>query len=138
MKHLVMYSGGLCSYFAARRVIEEHGPKDVILLFADTRMEDEDLYRFVNDSTAQLGAKVTVVSDGPTPWEVFFDKRFLGNSMRDPCSLYLKRNLLNKWRYAFHERKEQEIRCFLGKDVSILKDRRGGGNKRMTLKDFRL
>ncbi len=40
--------------------------------------------------------------------------------------------------YADWETKEQEMRDFLNKDVAILRDRRGGSSKPMTLKDFRL
>lgn len=40
-------------------------------------------------------------------------------------------------RYAYHERREQEIREFLHKDVSVLRDRRGGESKPLTLKEFR-
>jgi hypothetical protein len=40
-------------------------------------------------------------------------------------------------RYAYHERKEQEIRALLG-DVSILRDRRGDGEtKPLTLQALR-
>jgi len=40
-------------------------------------------------------------------------------------------------RYLYHERREQELRDFLGKDVAILLDRRGGGARPMTLREFR-
>lgn len=40
-------------------------------------------------------------------------------------------------RYAYHERREQELRDYLGKDVSILRDRRGGVTKPWTLRAFR-
>lgn len=46
MRHLVMFSGGAGSYAAAKRVVAEHGPANTLLIFADTKMEDEDLYRF--------------------------------------------------------------------------------------------
>lgn len=36
-------------------------------------------------------------------------------------------------RYAWHEQREQEIRQQLGKDVAILRDRRGGTTKPLTL-----
>ncbi|MGY3615626.1 hypothetical protein ACVJGD_001822 [Bradyrhizobium sp. USDA 10063] len=40
--------------------------------------------------------------------------------------------------YSYHEQKEQEIRGYLGKDVSILADRRNGNRKRpITLRAFR-
>lgn len=35
--------------------------------------------------------------DGRTPWEVFEDRKFMGNSRVDPCSMVLKRELLDKW-----------------------------------------
>ena len=41
-------------------------------------------------------------------------------------------------RYAYHEFKELQFREFIGKDVSILRDRRGSDTKTMTLRDFRL
>ncbi|MCK1593341.1 hypothetical protein [Bradyrhizobium sp. 164] len=41
--------------------------------------------------------------------------------------------------YSYHEQKEQEIREYLGKDVSILADRRHGNKKRpLTLRAFRM
>jgi hypothetical protein len=40
--------------------------------------------------------------------------------------------------YMEWEKNEEEIRQYLEKDVSILRDRRGGESKPMTLRDFRL
>ena len=40
--------------------------------------------------------------------------------------------------YAYHEEQERQMREYLGKDVSVLKDRRGGTTKPMTLSAFRL
>lgn len=40
-------------------------------------------------------------------------------------------------RYAWWERKEQELRAHLGKDVSILSERRGGVRSNLTLRAFR-
>ncbi len=40
-------------------------------------------------------------------------------------------------RYAYHEQQEQDLRNYLGKDIAILRDRRGGITKPMTLQDFR-
>ena len=50
LTHIVMYSGGIGSFFCTKRVVEEikKPHESVILLFADTLMEDEDLYRFLN------------------------------------------------------------------------------------------
>lgn len=48
-------------------------------------------------------------------------------------------NLLKKLpeRYAYHEQKEEEMRQFLGKDVSILKRVRGGIRENLTLRQLR-
>jgi len=40
-------------------------------------------------------------------------------------------------RYAYHEGREQEFREFIDKDVSILRDRRGGETRPLTMKAFR-
>jgi 3'-phosphoadenosine 5'-phosphosulfate sulfotransferase (PAPS reductase)/FAD synthetase len=55
MKHIIFYSGGIGSYFAAKRVLEKHRPEDVILLFTDTLIEDKDLYRFLDETSKKLG-----------------------------------------------------------------------------------
>ncbi len=96
-KHVINFSGGVCSYLAAKRVVEDFGNKDVVLLFANTHMEDEDLYRFVDQASDKLNVDMLELADGRTPWEIFKDVKFLGNSRIDPCSRMLKRELLNRW-----------------------------------------
>lgn len=97
IKHLVMFSGGACSWAAAKRVVERHGSDGVVLLFADTKMEDEDLYRFLDEAAINVGAPLVVIADGRNPWEVFRDEKMMGNSRVDLCSRILKRELLFKW-----------------------------------------
>lgn len=233
MKHVVSYSGGVGSWAASKRVVEKYGTENTILLFADTLIEDEDLYRFLYDSSLNVGVGITRIADGRTPWQVFHDVRYLGNSRVDPCSSVLKRELIRKWlqencdpsntivyvgidwmeqhrierikarndiwryeapmcdaplmsktdmlnwlrqegiepprlykmgfphnncggfcvkagqaqfakllvempeRYAEHEAHEEALRSYLEKDVSIMRDRRGGTSKPLTMKDFR-
>lgn len=97
-KHIVMFSGGVCSWAAAKRVVERHGTDRVVLLFADTKMEDEDLYRFIDQAAANVGAPLVKIADGRTPWDVMRDHHsFAGNRM-DFCSEELKRDLLDDWR----------------------------------------
>lgn len=67
------------------------------LLFADTLIEDEDLYRFLDEASRDVGVPVTRVADGRTPWEVFRDVNMIGNARVDPCSRVLKRSLLRRW-----------------------------------------
>ena len=96
MTYVVQYSGGLGSWGAAKLLADEHGAENVHLLFADTQMEDEDLYRFLHEGADALGCLLTTISDGRNVWEVFEDERYLGNSRIDPCSKILKRELLRK------------------------------------------
>ncbi len=95
--HIVSFSGGIASFFAAKRVVEKYGKENTILLFADTKMEDDDLYRFIKDCVKYLNVKLETIADGRDVWEVFKDVRFLGNSRIDPCSQILKRKLIKKW-----------------------------------------
>lgn len=92
-----MFSGGVTSWAASKRIVAEHGTEGVTLLFADTQIEDEDLYRFLPQAAANLGVPLTTIADGRDPWQVFFNERFLGNSQKDPCSKILKRQLLRRW-----------------------------------------
>lgn len=227
----VQFSGGAASYVAAKLILDELGHDGVSLVFADTLIEDEDLYRFLDDAERRLNHSVIRISEGRDPWQVFFDERFMGNSRVDPCSKILKRKSLDRWRtqnctkdctviigydatedfryqplkarfapvkvraplleqgiwreqvhamveadglrlprlykmgfehnncggfcvkagqasfallletmperYAEHEAKEEAFREFIGKDVSIMKDRRGGERKPLTMRAFR-
>lgn len=214
---------------------------ELVLLFADTKTEDEDLYRFLEEAVADIIARLpegctgrlVTLADGRDVWQVFNDERFIGNTRLDPCSKLLKRELIRKWmdanldpattvvylgidwteehrferakprwepwqlsaplcepplvdkdemlailefagiapprlyamgfphnncggfcvksgqgqfklllekmpeRYAYHEAQEQAFRERIGKDVAILRDRRGGTTKPMTMRQFR-
>lgn len=66
---------------------------------------------------AQLRADVTEaipeltwLVEGRDPWEVFRDRKFLGNSRIDPCSKILKRDFLAAW-LEVHANKETDIVC---------------------------
>ena len=232
-QHIVMFSGGIGSWATAKRVAKKRGTKNLILLFADTLIEDEDLYRFLEEAAKNVGGKLVKVAEGRDPWQVFKDERFIGNSRVDPCSKILKRRFLRRWlekncdpdsttvhlgidwseihrfenaqehwvpwkceaplcdrpyrmkqemladleaegikqprlydmgfphnncggfcikagqahfkrllevmpeRFAYHEKKELELAAYLGKDVAILTDRRGGKRRPLTLKALR-
>jgi len=231
MKHIVFFSSGIASWVAARRVVERFGANDTILVFADTGIEDQDNYRFLYEGAKDTGAELVYLKDGRTPWDVFKDDRFLGNTRLATCSKRLKQEVCRRYidgldcefilylgidgmeshripairkgyepyvvdfplcwdpwltrdqyfqlaaqrglkpprlyelgfshancggfcvkaghtafitllanfpeRYGFHEKKEQEMREYLNKDISILRDRRGGKTKPLTMKVFR-
>ncbi|MEU3220001.1 hypothetical protein [Streptomyces sp. NPDC006971] len=96
-QHVVMWSGGITSWATARHVIAHHGTANTTLLFADTLVEDEDLYRFNASASKQLGVPITRVADGRDPWQVFEDARWLGNTRIAQCSHELKQKPCRAW-----------------------------------------
>ena len=96
--HVVHFSGGIGSWATARIVKDEiMAPFDtLVLLFADTMIEDEDTYAFITAASIDLDTPITRIADGRTPWQVFKDKGFLANTRVDICSAVLKRDLLRK------------------------------------------
>ena len=97
LTHVVSFSGGMGSFAEAKSCVDKFGKENVILLFADTLMEDEDLYRFKNECVDFLGCELATITEGRSPFDIFKDVKFMGNSMVDPCSKLLKREPLNKW-----------------------------------------
>lgn len=116
MKHIVMYSGGIGSWATANRVAQKYGTEDLILLFTDTKIEDEDLYRFIDETHKQLGGELHKIADGRDVWELFKDVRFIGNSRSAPCSRILKQDTSRKWIEANF--KPEECILYLGIDWS--------------------
>lgn len=98
MKHLVMFSGGVGSWATAKRVAAKYGTADMTLLFADTNMEDGDLYRFIREASVSIGAPLVRVADGRDVWKLFQDRHTIGNGKVDLCSSELKRKQLDKYR----------------------------------------
>jgi len=116
LKHIVLYSGGLGSYYTTKRLLERGISKeDITLLFTDTKVEDEDLYRFLDESSEKLGIPLTNYSDGRTIWELMKDRKFLSNSRVDHCSQYLKRFMSRKYIKQFNP---SEVIIYLGYDWS--------------------
>ncbi|MFD5428259.1 hypothetical protein [Streptomyces sp. NPDC127084] len=95
--HIVQFSGGIGSFAAAVRVAARHGTDNLTLLIADTGIEDPDLWRFAADTSRLLGVPLTKVADGRTPWQVFHDKKFLGNDRLAPCTMVLKQIPCRSW-----------------------------------------
>lgn len=94
MKHLVQFSTGAGSAEVAWRVVEQYGSKDVVLLTADTMVEDEDNWRFAWEVAERLGLPITILRDGRTPMEAGRDERCVPNNRMAVCSRILKRDLL--------------------------------------------
>lgn len=235
MRRVGLLSGGEMSWAAMKLDAKRRGVDGLTLLFTDTKEEDEDTYRYLRESAANIGAPLVEVADGRSIWEVFRDERFIGNTRVDICSRLLKREMAERYlnehfdpadttiligyhwsesdrfrkaqsrwsakgwtleaplcdppllgateicqwavreglkrqrlydlsfkhancggfcvkgghahfrhllkmlpeRYKRHEDSEEKLRQELGKDVSILRDRRGGQTMPLTLREFR-
>lgn len=97
MKHVVNLSGGACSFWAAERVAEKYGTADMTLLFADTLIEDDQLYEMNEWTAARFGVPITRVSREIKPWDLFRREGLIGNSRVPLCSVMLKREPLDEW-----------------------------------------
>jgi hypothetical protein len=105
VKRVVMFSGGIGSWAAAKRVANQHGTDDLYLVFSDVKGsnvsphvgEDEDTYRFIEEAAKNVGGTYVYLNEGRDIWEVFKDKKFLGNSRLAHCSHLLKQKPARAW-----------------------------------------
>ncbi|MFI3329076.1 MAG: hypothetical protein R3Y05_01165 [bacterium] len=115
MKHIIFFSGGIGSYFTAKRVIEKYGSKDVWLLFTDTNYENDDLYRFNMDAIRKLRCNYIHLNYGKDVWECAFDENFLYNSRVANCTKKLKMVLSKKYIKEYFPNAE-DVTLYLGID----------------------
>lgn len=93
--HNISFSGGLGSAISALAA-HRHGVP-FRLIFADTLMEDPDLYRFITDVAAAVDHEIIRLVDGRTPWDVFEARKFIGNTRTAHCSNILKTDRVMEW-----------------------------------------
>lgn len=89
-KHIVSYSGGLGSFAVACWVKENYPQDEIWLVFTDTHFEDEDLYRFIDESAKKLGLPLYKIGIVDTPLTLMENDKFLYNSRVANCSKKLK------------------------------------------------
>lgn len=99
MKHIVFFSSGIGSWACAKRVAEQHGVDDLILLFADTGIEDEDNYRFLEDAARNVGGELIKVrsSRNKDVFENWRSRRAIANNRMPFCSFDLKHKPCRDW-----------------------------------------
>lgn len=90
MKYICSLSGGVSSAIATDRAIEKYGRDNVVVWFADTSWEDDDLYRFIGDCMKRWGGELVTYRDGRTPLEVATDVKIVPNNRIAPCTRILK------------------------------------------------
>lgn len=101
MLYIVNVSGGLASFEALRRTIETHGTAHTVAIFADTLIEDADLYRFLDEQERSFGIEIKRLSDGRTPFDVWIDERMIRRIINGKrlakCSLKLKTEIIDRY-----------------------------------------
>ena len=91
----ISFSGGNGSAVSA--LIAHRNGLPFRLIFADTLMEDDDLYRFIRDVAGAVGKEIIWLKDGRDPWGVFEDRKFIGNTRTAHCSEELKTKPVRAW-----------------------------------------
>jgi 3'-phosphoadenosine 5'-phosphosulfate sulfotransferase (PAPS reductase)/FAD synthetase len=97
--YLMLYSGGWGSFLATDYLLNKvMKPEDSITLyFNDTKTESPELYKFLETTTKYFNLELVIDSDGRDIWDVFKDRKFIGNSRVDICSDVLKRSRAHKF-----------------------------------------
>jgi hypothetical protein len=111
MKYQISFSGGKGSAISA--LIAHEKGLDFNLIFADTGIEDEDLHRFNGDVARAVGREIIKLRDGRTPWDVFIDRKYIGNTRTAHCSTELKTKPVFAW---LAENSEADDPLVLGMD----------------------
>lgn len=97
MNHIVSFSSGLSSAITCDRVINKFGLDNTTIVFMDTKIEDDDNYRFMNDCQKKWNKEIIILTEGRTPYKVFRDEHVIPNSRVAPCTKRLKIDMFKKW-----------------------------------------
>ena len=115
--HIIFFSGGKSSFTVAHLVKERHPDENIVLYFTDTKWEDNDLYRFINEASDKLQLPMLTQSMGINPIQLMYKQKVLFNSRIGQCSTILKMKtaadyLKKNKRPAIHEwRNEQYLKA---------------------------
>lgn len=98
MRRVCQFSCGAASALATKLTLQENDPKDVLIVNSFVKEEHEDNRRFLRDCEEWFGHPILVLRDekfGASTDEVWSRKRFMKGIRGAPCSLELKRKVLN-------------------------------------------
>jgi hypothetical protein len=115
MKHVVSFSTGLSSALTVERVMTRYGKEATTVVFMDTKMEDGDNYRFMDDCKKRWGIPIIVLTEGRTPYEVSHSQNVIPNSRVAPCTQRLKIDVFKNW---LKTQEEEPITIHIGYDFA--------------------
>lgn len=98
-KIICWWSGGVTSAVACNIAIDLYGKENCRVIFIDTKNEDDDTYRFLNDCEKWYGLEIeTITSDKyENIQEVWYRYKSLNVAKGAVCSTDLKRLVREKW-----------------------------------------
>ena len=92
------FSCGAASAVATKIILAQDRESEIVIVNAFVQEEDTDNRRFLADCESWFGRQITVLRDekfGASTHEVWRRKRYMKGPRGAPCSLELKRKLLN-------------------------------------------
>lgn len=111
---IVFFSGGLSS-FAVAHVVKEKFPNDnVVLFFAETMWEDEDLYRFIDEVSDKLKLPMVIHSLRVDPVELMIQQKTLFSNRLGNCSVFLKTRLSRR---VLSGKRKDSLEIFRNKEL---------------------
>lgn len=90
MNRILFFSGGLSSFAVAHYLKITYPNDNILLYFTDTKWEDEDLYRFINEASDKLELPMLTHSLGIDPVQLMIQQKIIFNSRMGNCSSVLK------------------------------------------------
>jgi hypothetical protein len=97
-RHIISVGGGIASTLILPLWVREQYPRDeIVMLMAKLPNEDPDVWRLCDAVCSMIGVEMEYIGTHRQPFDAFYEQRFLGNSRIDPCSKYLKRQVIGRW-----------------------------------------
>jgi hypothetical protein len=94
---ILFFSGGLSSFAVAHHLKTKFPEDNIVLYFTDTKWEDEDLYRFIDEVSDKLQLPLLKHSEGIDPVRLMIKLRALFSSRMGECSKQLKMRVAKRF-----------------------------------------
>jgi hypothetical protein len=97
MRHIVSFSTGVPSAITAYLVCKQH--PDAIVLFADTKIEDHDNYRFYKDVERLIGKKIVYLTGDKNPYQIANEEgyAYIPNQLTATCTRKAKIEIIKSF-----------------------------------------